>query len=630
MSDSIKHECGIAFIRLLKPLEYYKEKYNEPLWGLSRMRLLMVKQLNRGQDGAGLGVVKLNPEFGNRYLARKRSISKGAVAEIFEQIHEQYKAFPADKQEDIDWLKVNFPYAGEVLLGHLRYGTSGGNNIENLHPFLRQNNWMSRNLMMAGNHNLTNVDELFETLIQLGQQPKEMSDNVTILEKIGHFLDEENQEIFRKYKDLGLTNVEITEKIKQELNLVKILKRSVKDFDGAYNLVGIVGHGDSFIIRDPNGIRPSYYYANDEFIVGASERAAICTVFNLQPDDVQELEPGHALIIKADKSWMIDEIIPAGEKKSCSFERIYFSRGNDRDIYKERRMLGQLLAPEILKKLNYDFENTVVSYVPNTAATCFYGLIDGINECRKELEIEEILKNKETLTKEYLKNVFRNNVRREKVLIKDTKIRTFITTEKDRGNLVGSVYDITYNSIRPQVDNLVIVDDSIVRGTTMRDSILSILGRLNPKKVIVVSSCPQIRYPDCYGIDMSRMKEFVAFNAVLEVLKDKKMTHKLDEIYQNCKAENEKPLHQIQNRLKDLYALLSEEEIVAKIAQLLTPKDYSSEVEFVFQSIEGLHKACPDNLGDWYFSGDYPTPGGNRVANRSFCYFYEKNPARAY
>ncbi|MCO6495451.1 MAG: amidophosphoribosyltransferase [Bacteroidetes bacterium] len=630
MSDSIKHECGIAFIRLLKPLEYFKEKYNEPLWGLSRIRLLMVKQLNRGQDGSGIGVVKLNPEFGHRYIARKRSNSKSSVADLFEHILGQYNSLPKDMQENTEWLKTHFPYAGEVMLGHLRYGTEGGNKMENIHPFLRQNNWMSRNLMIAGNHNLTNVDELFQTLIDLGQQPKEISSNVTMLEKIGHFLDEENEIIFRKYKDQGVPNIEITEKIKQELNLAKILKRSVKDFDGAYNLVGIVGNGDSFIIRDPNGIRPSYYYANDEFIVGASERAAICTVFDLQPDDVKELERGHALIIKADKSWKTEEIMPAKEKKSCSFERIYFSRGNDRDIYKERRMLGQLLAPEILKKLNYDLENTVLSYVPNTAATCFYGLIDGINDWLDNKKIKDILNNKEILTEDYLQSLFRNNARREKVLIKDTKIRTFITNEKERGALVGSVYDITYGSIKPKVDNLVIVDDSIVRGTTMRDSILSILGRLSPKKVIVVSSCPQIRYPDCYGIDMSRMKEFVAFNAVLELLKEKKMTHKLEEVYQSCKAENQKPLEQIENKVKDLYNLVSEEEITKKISEILTPKDFEPEVEIVFQSIEGLHKACPDNLGDWYFSGDYPTPGGNRVVNRSFCYFYEKNPSRAY
>ncbi len=630
MSDSIKHECGIAFIRLLKSPEYYKEKYNEPLWGLSRMRLLMVKQLNRGQDGAGIGVVKLKPEFGRRYIARKRSNSKSSVADLFEHILGQYNSLPANKQEDAAWLKANFPYSGEVMLGHLRYGTEGGNKMENIHPFLRQNNWMSRNLMIAGNHNLTNVDELFQTLIELGQQPKEISSNVTMLEKIGHFLDEENEDIFRKYKNQGVPNIEITEKIKQELDLAKILKRSVKDFDGAYNLVGIVGNGDSFIIRDPNGIRPSYYYANDEFIVGASERAAICTVFNLQPDDVKELDPGHALIIKADKSWKTTEIIPAREKKSCSFERIYFSRGNDRDIYKERRMLGQLLAPEILKKLNYDLENTVLSYVPNTAATCFYGLIDGINDWLDKWKIEEILKNKANLTEDYLKTIFKNNGRREKVLIKDTKIRTFITNEKERGALVGSVYDITYSSIKPKVDNLVIVDDSIVRGTTMRDSILSILGRLNPKKVIVVSSCPQIRYPDCYGIDMSRMKEFVAFNAVMELLKEKQLTHKLDEIYQKCKAENQKPLAQIENKVKDLYQLVSNKEITDKIAEILTPANYPAEVEIVFQSLEGLHQACPNNAGDWYFSGDYPTPGGNRVVNRSFCYFYEKNSARAY
>ncbi len=630
MSDSIKHECGIAFLRLLKPLAYYQEKYGETLWGLSRMQLLMAKQLNRGQDGAGIGVIKLNPAFGQRYIARKRSNSKNSVSDMFEHIMHDYAELDAEKRDDLKWLKINFPYSGELFLGHLRYGTHGGNSIENLHPFLRQNNWMSRNLVLAGNYNLTNVDELFKTLIELGQQPKEISDNVTMLEKIGHFLDEENEEIFRKYKSQGIPNIEITEKIKQELNVVNILKKSFKDLDGGYNLVGMIGHGDAFMMRDPNGIRPSFYYANDEFIVGASERSAICTVFDLKSSEINELEPGHALIIKADANWKVEQILEPGDKKSCSFERIYFSKGNDKDIYRERRMLGKLLAPHILKSLNYDVENTVLSYVPNTAATSFYGLIDGVNEWLDKWKIEEILKHKDQLTPEKLSEIFKNHARREKVLIKDAKVRTFITNDKERGTLVGSAYDITYKSIRPGVDNLVIVDDSIVRGTTLRKSILKILERLEPRKIIVVSSCPQIRYPDCYGIDMSRMNDFIAFRAVLELLKEKNLTHKLSEVYNECRLENEKPLAEIQNKVKNLYALVTESEITKKIADITKPKDFKPELEIIFQSIEDLHKACPNHIGDWYFSGDYPTPGGNKVANRAFCYFYEGNAARAY
>jgi len=630
MSDAIKHECGIAFLRLLKPLSYFQEKYNEPLWGLTRMQILMAKQVNRGQDGAGIGVIKLKPDFGNRYIARKRSNTKNSVSDMFESIMDGYANLDPEKRTDADWLKVNFPYAGELMLGHLRYGTHGGNSIENLHPFLRQNNWMSRNLVLAGNHNLTNVEELIKTLIELGQQPKEISDNVTMLEKIGHFLDEENEEIFRKYKSTGTPNIEITEKIKKEMNVANILKKSFKDLDGGYNLVGMIGHGDSFMIRDPNGIRPSFYYATDEFVVGASERSAICTVFDVKTEDVKELEPGAALIIKSDTNWSVEQILPLGVKKSCSFERIYFSKGNDKDIYRERRMLGKLLAPSILKTLNYDLENTVLAYVPNTAATSFYGLIDGVNEWLDNWKIEQILENKDNLDEEKLKEIFKNHARREKVLVKDAKLRTFITNDKDRGALVGTAYDITYNSIRPGVDNLVIVDDSIVRGTTLKNSILKILERLKPRKVIVVSSCPQIRYPDCYGIDMSRMKDFIAFRAVLDLLEQKRLTHKLQEVYEACKAENQKPLREIENRVKDLYKLVSEEEITKQIAMIAKPQNFEPELEIVFQSIEDLHKACPGHLGDWYFSGDYPTPGGNKVANRAFCFFYEGNNARAY
>lgn len=629
MSDSIKHECGIAFIRLLKPLAYYKEKYGETLWGLNRMQLLMAKQINRGQDGAGLGVIKLNPEFGNRYIARKRSNTKNPVIDLFEEIQRSYIQLKPEQTTDIETIKKFFPYLGELYLGHLRYGTHGGNSIENLHPFLRQNNWMSRNLVLAGNHNLTNVDELFKTLIDLGQQPKEISDNVTMLEKIGHFLDEENESIFRKYKDQGLTNIEITDKIKAELNLSNILKKSFKELDGGYNLVGLIGHGDAFTIRDPNGIRPSFFYANDEVVVSASERSAICTVFDLKTEDIQELEPGQALIVKHTGQWHTEQVLAPKEKLSCTFERIYFSKGNDKDIYRERRELGRLLAPMILKRLDYDVENSVFSYIPNTASTCFYGLIDGVNEWLDEFKIKQILENKDNLTTESLTNIFKNHARREKILLKDAKLRTFITNDNDRIGIVGSAYDITYGSIQP-TDTLVIVDDSIVRGTTLKNSILSILKRLNPKKIIIVSSAPQIRYPDCYGIDMSRMNDFVAFRAVLEILKDKGMSGELNRIYQNCVEENKKPIEQIENKVKELYELMSEEEITSKIATITKPKEFMPELEIIFQSIENLHKACPNHHGDWYFSGNYPTPGGNKVVNKAFIYFMEGITQRAY
>jgi amidophosphoribosyltransferase len=630
MSDAIKHECGIAFMRILKPLAYFQEKYDEPLWGLNRMQMLMAKQLNRGQDGAGLGVIKLNPEFGKRYIARKRSNSKNSVADLFENIADTYSNLSESAKSSIEKLKAEFPYLGELYIGHLRYGTHGGNSIENLHPFLRQNNWMSRNLVLAGNYNLTNVDELFKTLIELGQQPKEISDNVTMLEKIGHFLDEENELIFKKYKAQGLSNLEITAKIKQELNLVNILKRGFKDLDGGYNLVGMVGHGDAFMMRDPNGIRPSFYYVNEECIVGASERSAICTVLNISPEDVLELQPGHALVVKANGNWSIEEILPAGEKKSCSFERIYFSKGNDKDIYKERRMLGTLLAPQVLKSLNYDVENSVLSYIPNTAATCFYGMIDGVNQWLDEWKIEQILKQKDDLSKEALVQIFKNHARREKVLLKDAKLRTFITNDKDRSSLVGSVYDITYDSIRAGKDNLVVVDDSIVRGTTLKRSILRILERLKPKKIIIVSSCPQIRYPDCYGIDMSRMNDFIAFKAVVELLKENGLEHKLEEVYHKCVAENQKPMAEIQNKVTEIYSYFDNDAITRKIAEIAKPKGFEPELEIIFQTTENLHKASPEHKGDWYFTGDYPTPGGNKVANRAFIYYFEGNNARAY
>lgn len=630
MSDPIKHECGIAFIRLLKPLDYYKDKYGTPLYGLKKIQLLMAKQLNRGQDGAGLGVIKLNPSFGNRYIARKRSNSKNSVADIFEEINQSYHAIDSEKAADVDWLKTNFPYAGELLLGHLRYGTHGGNSLENLHPFLRQNNWMSRNLVIAGNYNLTNVDELFQQLIDLGQQPKEVSDNVTMLEKIGHFLDEENQRLFDKFKEMGHSNVEISELIKENISIENVLRNSFKKIDGGFNMVGMVGHGDAFVVRDPSGIRPSFYWKSDEFLVVASERPAISTTFNVGFEEIKEIGPGNALIIKRDGRINEVNILAPLPSNSCTFERIYFSRGNDIDIYKERKKLGNLLAGDVLKSINYDIENTVFSYIPNTAATSFYGMLDGIYSWLDQYKLDKIIQLGANPPREELQKILTIKARREKILIKDGKIRTFITNDNDREDLVGHVYDVTYGVIRPDKDTVVIIDDSIVRGTTLKTSILRILGRLKPKKIIVVSSAPQIRFPDCYGIDMSRMSEFVAFRAVLELLKESGKENILNDVYRDCIHEMKKPSEEIQNKVLALYEPFTDKQISDKIAAILTPDDLVADVEIIFQSVENLHKACPQHHGDWYFTGNYPTPGGNKVANRSFIYFMEGNKARAY
>lgn len=630
MSDAIKHECGVAFIRLRKPLEYYQEKYGTYWYGLAKLQYLMTKQLNRGQDGAGMGVVKLDPDYGARYLARKRSASKTALIDIFEEIGEALNEIPEEFRNDADYLRKHYPYAGEMLLGHLRYGTYGGNSIENIHPFLRQNNWMARNLMLAGNYNITNTDELFNALIDLGQQPKEKSDNVLMLEKIGHFIDEENQRLFGVLKAQGFTNLEISEKIKEEISLTNILKRSFKNVDGGYNMIGMLGHGDAFIIRDPAGIRPSHYYIDDEVVVVASERAAIQTAFNIYPEDVQELGPGNALLVR--KSGHVEEvnIIEPTERMSCSFERIYFSRGNDQAIYHERKELGRLLAKPVMSLLGNDLVNTVFSYVPNTAATSFYGLIDGIHEIRRELQAEALSKIDVKNEPEKVKEILSWRPRREKILVKDVKMRTFITNDSDRDDLVGHVYDITYGVVKSWNDTLVIMDDSVVRGTTLKKSILRILDRLEPKRIILVSSAPQIRYPDCYGIDMSRMGDFAAFAAAVELLKDKGMGELLETTYIAAKAELAKPSEQQRCVVQDIYAPLTDEEVSKKIAEMLRPKDLRAEFDILFQSVDNLHEACPGDRGDWYFTGNYPTPGGNQVANRSYVYYMEGRKDRAY
>jgi amidophosphoribosyltransferase len=630
MSDAIKHECGVAFIRLRKPLSYYREKYGTHWYGLTKLQFLMTKQLNRGQDGAGMGVVKLDPAYGDRYLARKRSASKTALSDIFEEIAKAFEDIPFEFRDDEAYLKKHFPYAGELLLGHLRYGTYGGNSIENIHPFLRQNNWMARNLMLAGNYNVTNTEELFNQLIELGQQPKEKSDNVLMLEKIGHFIDEENQRLFGVFKAQGYSNLEITAKIKEELSVVNILKRSFKSVDGGYNMIGLLGHGDAFVMRDPNGIRPSHYYVDDEVVVVASERAAIQTAFNLYPEQIQELGPGNALIVK--KSGQVDEvnIIEPLERKSCSFERIYFSRGNDQNIYAERKELGRLLADPVMQLLGNDLVNTVFSYVPNTAATSFYGLIDGIHEIRRRLQAEALSAIDVSKNPEKVEEILSWRPRREKILVKDVKMRTFITNDNDREDLVGHVYDITYGVVKSWEDTLVIMDDSVVRGTTLKTSILKILDRLEPKRIILVSSAPQIRYPDCYGIDMSKLGDFAAFRAAVALIKERGMESLMQELYQQATYELEKPAEEQVNVVKQLYAPFADQEISDKIAEMVRPNGMRAQFDILFQSVDNLHVACPNDSGDWYFTGNFPTPGGTQVANRAFVYYMEGRKERAY
>lgn len=630
MSDPIKHECGVAFIRLRKPLSYYREKYGTPLYGLRQLQFIMTKQLNRGQDGAGMGVVKLDPDYGARYLARKRSASKTAISDIFDEIAASYAQLPREQRDDLDYLKLHYPYAGELLIGHLRYGTYGGNSLENIHPFLRQNNWMARNLMLAGNYNVTNVDELFQTLIDLGQQPKEKSDNVLMLEKIGHFIDEENERLFKIFKSQGFDNRDITEKIKQEMNLVNVLKRSFKNVDGGYNMVGLLGHGDAFVIRDPAGIRPSFWYMNDEVVVAASERSAIQTVFNTGIDEIKELGPGNALIVRKNGEASEVSIVEPTKKLSCSFERIYFARGNDADIYAERRELGRLLSRQVAQSLNNDFDNAVFAYVPNTAATAFYGLIDGVHDLIREKQASALAEPGALNNPDRVREILAWKPRREKVLIKDAKMRTFITNDNDREVMVGGAYDITYGTVRPGHDSLVIIDDSIVRGTTLRTSILRILDRLRPKKILLLSSAPQIRYPDCYGIDMSRLGDFAAFQAAVAILKEQGREGLLKELYEKAKVEMSKPAVEQVNVIQELYAGISDEQISRKVAEMVRPKDLQADLEIIYQTVEGLHQASPAHEGDWYFTGNYPTPGGTKVANRAFMYYMEGRKDRAY
>lgn len=633
MSDAIKHECGIALLRLKKPLDFYLQKYGSALYGVNKLHLLMEKQHNRGQDGAGLANIKFDMQPGERYISRTRSIAKSPIQDIFDQINERFEQIADENPEnlkDVEYLKKNAGFTGELFLGHLRYGTFGRNSIESCHPFLRQNNWITRNLVVAGNFNLTNVDDLFDVLVRVGQHPKEKSDTVTVLEKIGHFLDVENDELFKQYKILGYSNTDIYQKIAEQINLVKILKKASEDWDGGYAMAGLLGHGDAFVLRDPNGIRPAFWYEDEEICVVASERPVIQTAFNLKVEDIQELKPGHALIIKKNGNVTEELINEPLTPLKCSFERIYFSRGSDADIYKERKALGRLIVPQVLKTVDYDFDNSVFSFIPNTAEVSFYGLIKGLEEHLNEEKIKQIQALGANPSLEAIEEIIHRRARIEKLAIKDAKLRTFITQDDTRDDLVANVYDITYGGIRPYTDNLIVIDDSIVRGTTLKQSILRILDRLNPKKIVVVSSAPQIRFPDCYGIDMAKMGDFIAFEATIQLLRDTNQTSIIDEVYKKCLEQVNLPKEQVRNYVKEIYAPFTDEQVSAKIAELLTPPTIKAKVEIVFQSVENLHVACPNHLGDWYFTGNYPTPGGNKVVNKAFINWVEKRNERAY
>ncbi|WP_293298346.1 amidophosphoribosyltransferase [Allomuricauda sp.] len=632
MSDPIKHECGISLIRLLKPLEYYKEKYGTAFYGVNKMYLMMEKQHNRGQDGAGFASIKMDMEPGERYMSRVRSAQQQPIQDIFAQINNRINTALTENPEfedDVAWQKKNIPYIGELLMGHVRYGTFGKNSIESVHPFLRQNNWMHRNLIVAGNFNMTNVDELFGNLVELGQHPKEKADTVTVMEKIGHFLDDAVAKLYKEIKKEGYSKREASPLIAERLNVAKILRKASKNWDGGYAMSGLIGHGDAFVMRDPAGIRPAYYYQDDEVVVVASERPVIQTVFNVNFDDVKELDPGHAVIIKKNGSMALKRILEPTERKACSFERIYFSRGSDKEIYQERKKLGKLVFPEILKSIDNDLENTVFSYIPNTAETSFFGMVKEAQNYLNKKKEEQILALGPNMTGEELHKILNIRPRIEKVAIKDAKLRTFITQDSSRDDLVAHVYDISYGSVKP-TDNLVIIDDSIVRGTTLKRSILKILDRLSPKKIVVVSSAPQIRYPDCYGIDMAKLEDFVAFKAALALHEEHGTTHLIKEIYEKCLTQTEASDKNVINYVKEFYAPLSAKQISKKIGEILSPEGINAEVEIIYQTIEGLHSACPKNLGDWYFTGNYPTPGGNKVVNKAFINFFEGKNERAY
>jgi amidophosphoribosyltransferase len=633
MSDAIQHECGIALLRLKKPLQHYLDTYGTPFYGINKLHLLMEKQHNRGQDGAGIANIKLDMAPGERYISRYRSIDSKPIQDIFDHVNARFREIGEENPanlKDVNYLKKHAGFTGELFLGHLRYGTFGRNSIESCHPFLRQNNWITRNLVVAGNFNLTNVDELFSVLIKIGQHPKEKSDTVTVLEKIGHFLDVENEELYAKLKHADITNQEVYNLISERIDIEKILKKASEDWDGGYAMAGLFGHGDAFVLRDPSGIRPAYFYEDDEICVVASERPVIQTAFNIKDEDVKELSPGHALIIRKNGEVAEVEINEPLEPKKCSFERIYFSRGNDREIYEERKLLGKNVVPQVMEAIDGDLDNSVFSFIPNTAEVSFYGMIKGLEDQLNDRKFKAILAEGNTLTEERLKEIIYQRARIEKIAIKDAKLRTFITQDDSRDDLVAHVYDITYGSVKRGKDNLVVIDDSIVRGTTLKQSILKILDRLNPKKIVVVSSAPQIRYPDCYGIDMAKMGDFIAFEAAIQLLKDRGMEDRIQQVYQRCLSQINMPKEHIVNHVKDIYSPFTDQEISDKIAVMLTPTSIKAEVKIIYQTVENLHRSCPQNLGDWYFTGDYPTPGGNKVVNKAFINWVEGKNERAY
>ncbi len=630
MSDQIKHECGLAMVRLLKPLDYYQKKYGSCFYGLQKLHLLLQKQRNRGQDGAGLATIKLNIEPGKKYISRKRSASSNYLQALFEGVMQTFDNLSDEQLNDGKWLKDHKPFMGEVLLGHLRYGTHGDNTIETVHPFIRENNWISRNLVLAGNFNMTNVEELFDKLVSLGQYPKIKSDTITVLEKIGHFLDEEVQQLFNWYKPEGYSQQEINPLIFQNLDVCSVLSKAAKKFDGGYVIAGMIGHGDAFILRDPNGIRPAFYYQNDEIVAMASERPALQTAFETSAGEIRELKPGNALIIKYHGEVKEELCLEPREKKSCSFERIYFSRGNDVDIYQERKNLGRELAPQVLDAINRDMEKTVFSFIPNTSETAFLGLMEAIHDDLNHEKTKWLLEEKNNLSSDQIRTILAVKPRMEKLVVKDDKMRTFIANDLVRGKMVAHVYDVTYGIVKAGVDTLVVLDDSVVRGTTLKNSIIHILSTLNPKKIIVLSSAPQIRYPDCYGIDMSQLDKFIAFRALVELLQENNKEELLEETLEKCLAQKDLPAENMKNYLVELYDTFGYEDISRKIGQMLSPHDYNVEVEIIFQTIEGLHKACPGHTGDWYFSGNYPTPGGVKVVNTAFINFMLRNDVRAY
>lgn len=633
MSDAIKHECGIALLRLKQPLSYYRRKYGTSFYGLNKMYLLMEKQHNRGQDGAGLANIKLDVQPGQRYISRMRSNSSRPIQDVFARVNERFKELEEhdpEKLNDPEYLKANFGFTGEVFLGHLRYGTFGKNSIESIHPFLRQNNWMTRNLVVAGNFNLTNVDELFGQLVDLGQHPKEKADTVTVMEKIGHFLDEENEKLFRIYKDQGYDNIQISHKIAETMDIGNILRRSADKWDGGYAMAGLFGHGDAFVLRDPSGIRPAFWYEDEEVVVVASERPVIQTAFNVPEEKVTELDPGHALIIRKNLRVSVEQIRTPLERKACSFERIYFSRGSDADIYRERKELGRLVVPRILDAVDHDLDKSVFSFIPNTAETSFYGMVKGLEDYLNQWKFDEIRTEGDTISDARLTELLAVRPRVEKIAIKDAKLRTFITQDDARDDMVTHVYDITYGTVKRGEDNLVVIDDSIVRGTTLRKSIIRMLDRLQPKRIVVVSSAPQIRFPDCYGIDMAKMGDFIAFQAAISLLKKQGKQDLIDQVYRKCKEQEQLPKEQVKNYVKEIYAPFTDDQISDEISVLLAPTDVRAEVKIIYQTVDSLHSACPDHTGDWYFTGDYPTPGGNKVVNRAFINYVEGRNERAY